>query len=504
MGGCFGGERVDFRRSVRSIAGMSTLSPLSSAADDYRDADLGDPRRTKRLCHIVEQVAAAMDSSLPDREQNPSELEGTYRFLNNKHIGPDDVLRPHSAATVARAKEAGTVLVISDTTEFGFGGNGRKGLGPLAGNSSKGFYSHVSLCVTPDGRPLGVLDVFSWIRVGPAKGKRSQKESQYDEDRESLRWPAAVQVCAELLHNQAEAIYVMDREGDCIEWLAEMVNDGRRCVVRLSHDRRLDAGRKQKDVDKLFESLHARPIEVEREVPLSPRPKGNRAPSSIVKFPVRKMRMARLQLRAGTFTISPGNGAAFHIPDRLTLNFVEVSEVDPPQGEPPVLWRLVTTEPIDTPEQIEQVVDYYRTRWLIEEFFKCLKTGMNYQGLQLESAKALMMALAVYVGVAWRLLALRWLAHYQTKAPATEAMTATQVQVLKAHRALAKRPLPEMPNVGEVLAAVAQLGGHLPQNGEPGWLVLWRGFHKILMMEQGWLAAMAAHQAPSFQSGTAG
>ena len=50
-------------------------------------------------------------------------------------------------------------------------------------------------------------------------------------------------------------------------------------------------------------------------------------------------------------------------------------EKNPPAGEAPLEWRLITTEPIASREQVVQILEWYRTRWLIEEFFKCLKTG---------------------------------------------------------------------------------------------------------------------------------
>jgi hypothetical protein len=42
------------------------------------------------------------------------------------------------------------------------------------------------------------------------------------------------------------------------------------------------------------------------------------------------------------------------------------------------------------------------------------------------------------------------------------------------------------------LLAVARLGGHLRQNGEPGWLVLTRGMQKLRDMEAGWAVAERA------------
>ncbi len=45
-----------------------------------------------------------------------------------------------------------------------------------------------------------------------------------------------------------------------------------------------------------------------------------------------------------------------------------------PTGETPVEWFLLTNLPVDTPDEIAFVVDCYRGRWTIEEYFKALKT----------------------------------------------------------------------------------------------------------------------------------
>lgn len=49
------------------------------------------------------------------------------------------------------------------------------------------------------------------------------------------------------------------------------------------------------------------------------------------------------------------------------------------------------------------------------------------------------------------------------------------------------------PSIRDALLVVARLGGHLRQNGEPGWLVLARAMQKLLYMETGWAAAETAH-----------
>jgi hypothetical protein len=40
------------------------------------------------------------------------------------------------------------------------------------------------------------------------------------------------------------------------------------------------------------------------------------------------------------------------------------------------------------------------------------------------------------------------------------------------------------------LLAIAKLGGHIKKNGEPGWIVLGRGFQKLLDLEEGALVAL--------------
>jgi len=169
----------------------------------------------------------------------------------------------------------------------------------------------------------------------------------------------------------------------------------------------------------------------------------------------------------------------------ISLNIVYVLERRPPPGEPAVEWFLLTDLPTATSDQLAFVVDCYRGRWMIEEYFKALKTGCQYEKRQLESAHSLLNAMAVLAPVAWRLLLLRHLARNSPERSAAAALNPVQIDVL---RAVAKRPMPSRPTVKDALLAVAGLGGHLPRNGDPGWLVLGRGMHDLLLLELGWRA----------------
>jgi hypothetical protein len=192
----------------------------------------------------------------------------------------------------------------------------------------------------------------------------------------------------------------------------------------------------------------------------------------------------RISLRKPNSAFEPG------LPASISVNLVRVWETDCPPGEPPVEWRLFTTEPVDTQQQVEDIVDAYRARWVIEEYFKALKTGCNYEQSQLETFHSLENLLAIYVPIAWQLLALRSSARDQPQRPATEILSSTQIIALSLITQ-GKTILAE-PTVGDVFGAIAELGAHIKSNGPPGWQVLARGFDELRRAESIYLRMISA------------
>jgi hypothetical protein len=380
-------------------------------------------------------------------------------------------------ATVKRAEAQQRITVIHDTTEFEFPGEAqREGLGRLL-RPGQGFFGHFALAASADGKrvPLGLLGLKTIFRVDKPIGHKNWERSK--SRGESARWRDLVEETQQRL-NGTQAIHVMDREGDSYATLSALHERQWLFVIRSRHDRRLV----DSDV-KLWGTAREAARMVEREVALSPRPKIDGPKGK--RHPERRARLAKLSLAAAAVelprTVDAGRSSA-----KMKINVVHVIEVDTPRSETPVEWILVTNLPTSTDDEVEFVVDSYRTRWLIEEFFKALKTGCQYEKRQLESKHSLLNALAILAPVAWRLLLMRHLARHAPDAPAQDALTPTQLEVLKA---VSKKPLPRRATVREALLAVAKLGGHLTNNGDPGWLVLGRGFHDLLIMELAWRAA---------------
>ena len=154
---------------------------------------------------------------------------------------------------------------------------------------------------------------------------------------------------------------------------------------------------------------------------------------------------------------------------------------------------IATTLPIKKRADLDRIVDNYRARWTIEEYFKALKTGCAYERRQLETFHSLANALAVFAVIAWRLLVLRSTARLHPNAPAMDALSEVQVNLLKTlsrmkARGVPKITLPERPTTDDALRAVAKLGGHIKNNGPPGWQVLGRGYDSLLLLQLGWKA----------------
>ena len=116
------------------------------------ESELGDVRRTSRLQWLVGVLSEAPNESLPQLFEEDADLEAVYRFFGNQHFSYSDVLSHHVQSTARRAQHAGEVLVLHDSTEFGFsivGNHLRANVARLSA-SRQGFHGHLSLVTTAD------------------------------------------------------------------------------------------------------------------------------------------------------------------------------------------------------------------------------------------------------------------------------------------------------------------------------------------------------------------
>ena len=461
---------------------MSPKPPTPDAlGSEMATADLGDRRLSRRLEQIVTAVAQAPGDSFPQMVSSDCELEGMYRFLSNQEVEWKKVLEPHLAATRVRAQSSrATVLAVHDSSDFYFSGEAlREGLGHMP--RGQGFIGHFALAVACDGAqriPLGLLAVETIFRSGAAAKKPKH-------ERESARWPRVVdEVQARL--GELKPIHVMDREADDYALLAKLTAQNDRFIIRIHEGRVLEhEGRPPSaETPHLAAALDAIEGNVLRSVVLSRRVVHNKKNAKI--HPCRHRREAKLSVRALQVRVQKPYNLQ-HNTKALTLNVVQVFEPNPPADAEPICWTLATSEPISTLAEAAAVVDWYCARWTIEEFFKALKTGCAFEKRQLETAHSLLNALAILAPVAWRLLLLRSLSRERPETPGKHVFNKDELNLL---RAISKRvALSNNPSVNQVLLAIAGLGGHIKNNGAPGWMVIGRGYDKFLAAFAGWTAA---------------
>lgn len=456
---------------------------------EFGQVDLGDPRRTLRLLQVVSKLAKHPDLSLPRALEDESAVEAAYRLLNNDAFDFDDLLEGHREQTIARAEQAGKVLVLHDTTTCRFDHADPHEVGFLP-TGKAGFFAQVGLVVDAQRhrRPLGVLHVEPiWRNRRSGRGSRkkhlSGKEVANWTGREAERWFRGVEACQEQL-THCSVVHVMDREGDKYEMFSHLRQHDERFVIRSKHDRRLT---KEYGGQTLRELAREQPMLLEREVHVSRRSEPS-APRSKRLAPAREARTTTLHIKATQAVLRRPNSLSDKFEATIAINVVHVQEVNPPPRTKPIEWTLLTSEPIDTPEQIAEIVDIYRYRWLIEELFKALKSGCQYEKRQFESRHALLNMMAISLPIAVEVLWIRGRVSDAPNAPAEEIVTKQQIEIL---RTMGHRPVPKDATVLDVLLAIAGLGGHLKRNGSPGWHVLHRGYQRLLEYEAGWNARAA-------------
>jgi hypothetical protein len=393
--------------------------------------------------------------------------EATYRLLNNRRVTLAALLAPHIAQTVARAAAQPTrPLIVVDKTAFVFGGEApRTGLTRL-GPARQGFDAFVALAVSSARQPLGVLGVAAL--PGHAGASDAATWAQFVE---TVDGPMAAQ----------RPIYVMDREADSYALFAQLQAAHHDFVVRVA------PGRRSPTATPLHTLLAQAPVSTTREIPLTRRSAVGVPRESRRHHPPRAARTATVTLRAATGAVARTKHTPRALPATLTLQVVHVCEAQPPADTPPVEWMLVTTLPIATAADVDAIVDIYRARWTIEEYFKALKTGCAYERRQLESREALLNALGLFAPLAWRLLALRT-QPVDAAVPAT-VLDRDEIRVLR--ELVGPTRLHPTATAADLLTALAILGGHFPQNGSPGWRVLWIGLQKVLDRAEGYRLARA-------------
>lgn len=461
-------------------------SVASWADQHFGSCDLGDARRTKRAVTIARGMALRAAASIPMQAQTPKDSKAAYRFFDTGGVTFPALAAPHWAQTRAQAAGHGRVLVIQDTTALSFSDRGEiEGLGPIGDHArSQGLWLHNALVVTDEPEPavLGLAYQEIWARTpAPAGETRAQRRTR---PRESERWARAVREVGGL--GGCRALHVCDREADIFEVYEACVQSEAGFVVRVHTSggvrRVADTHGETGAEASLAELIRGTAPCVSTSLDLRARP-GKPARRVELQVSVRPVRVPAPRLR--------DQGRTKGIPP-VPVWIVRAWEAEPPGGVAALEWTLVTSEPVRDGADALRVVGWYRARWLVEEYHKCLKSGCAVEDRQLESADRLTPLVAMLGITAVRLLQLKLAARQTPDRPAAEVVPEIYARVLGLYRQEAGTRY----TCRSFWRGVAALGGFLGRkgDGDPGWLTLWRGWQQLELLV---LGAELAQQPPT-------
>jgi hypothetical protein len=399
------------------------------------------------------------------------------RFLRNHSVTAGEMVWHAVSGTAARV--AGRdVVVVQDTSELALGGRRAResGYGPVGkGGALGGLLLHAGLALEIGSNALlGVVEAKVWNRD---EGKAAPRRSRATKAKESQRWLDVAARASDVLAAAKSITVISDRESDIYEHFAQRPSNTH-LIVRACQNRKIET-----DGD---EDLLLFPF-------IDGLPEAGRIRVKIPAAPGRKERIAELAIRFSPVELrKPRHGAARDLPKTTNLMLVDVREVSTPQDGKPLHWRLVTTHTVTDLAEARRIVDLYRMRWSIEEYFRLLKTaGFDIEDADIGDPQAMIKfvtAAAIAAIIVMQLVKARDGTTDQQLSDAFEPDDQPILEALSARlegaTELQKNPHPKG-SLAFAAWVIARLGGWTSYYGKPGPKVMRRGLDDFRRIKYG-------------------
>ena len=262
-----------------------------------------------------------------------------------------------------------------------------------------------------------------------------------------------------------------------------MADEHTQLVVRSREDRRLQQG------PSLYATLQAQPLAGCYQV-------------EIVKD-IRKQvesRTATVQVRHCPVEIArPRRAKTDALPASMKLYAIEAKEATGPVGGKKVLWRLLTTWPVENFQQATAVIQMYRMRWMIEQLFRLLKKkGYRIESTELESGWAIRKLTLLTLGAALRVMQMLLAYGNEESQGLEEVFDAEEIACLRQLNEGLQGPTPITCNhnppdkLSWATWIIARLGGWKGYASQrpPGPITLKQGLDRFNAIFQGWQLAL--------------
>jgi len=431
--------------------------------------DLGDKRLSDRYVQILEECSKRPSSSILGTFKSWAAIKGAYRFFDNKKVTSEKLLEHHYKTTRGRIKAVEgerDVLLIQDTSSLNYSNHrAKKELGKTSSYIDHGLLLHPTIAITPSRINLGLVEAEMWTRNTENETKDKHTLAMRPiEMKESSRWLRSFQIAEEVAQQcpEKQIFNIADREGDIYElFLKAQASTEKNAffIIRSAQNRLVSLPER-----KLKETMKKAPIVGKITFQQKGKGEKNRLVTQIIrsksiefKSPIKK----------------PGL-------DRVNIHVVLSQELNPPKGEKPIEWTILTNFPLKTLKDVQKILSYYTARWEIETYFKVLKSGCKIEEVGLAKLHRLKNCLATYMVVAWQVMFLLKLGREYPDLPCE--LIFSPLEWKTAYMAIHRiEPPKKPPKLGEIVICIACLGGYLNRKSDPppGPKVMWIGIQQL-------------------------
>jgi hypothetical protein len=437
-------------------------------------------KRLKRSGELLfDRMLDRKKVSLRQLANGRSEAVKFERWLRNDNVTINNLVQAEQSRLASIVKDR-HVLAIQDTTELNYEKQAGRvhGLGTVGNGKDIGFFIH----------PMLVMDASTNACLGSAaihienrlEGASEDYKKLPIEEKESFRWISTAETSKKVLSDASCITFIGDRENDIYEFIDRIPDEKTHIITRAWHDRRLENDEHIFSYLEKQEECGRLKIKIQREI--------------------RNNRLAREAVLSIKFSeiviIKPKSCNDKNAAETVKLRVVEAKEINCPENQEAIHWRLLTTHAVNSFEDAQRIILWYRTRWNAEQVFRTMKKqGLDIESSQVESAEGLMKLAVMALCAAIRILQLVLARDGTTEQKTDDVFNSDEQHVLtklletvEGKTAKQKNPYPKE-NLAWATWIIARLGGwqgYIKSEGPPGPIVMGRGLNRFDGICVGW------------------
>lgn len=472
--------------------------PQEWAADNFGRAEFGHKRKTDRLVRIATTAAVHGLWTSPVQFRTDADAKAACRLFNSEVVTHAAVTAPHREMVTGQARVAANpILFIHDDTILDFSHrHALDGLGPVGNGRGRGLMVHTCLVADaatngiigmahqeiwarpedeivypPNWHDMPVLDQRKWLKKERRRLAKERKAANGGRT-EAQVWEGTVAAVGPCPSGRIW-VSVGDRGAEVYSHFEQCLAMNWHCLVRLKHDRAIDGG------DHLLTSVRSLPAMARHVVIIE----GSLDPDAADGMAVRQARSTAFTLNIAwqQVLVERPRGSGDDSKPGILCHIVRAWN-EPGAGEDKVEWVLLSTLPVLSEKDAVERLNWYKRRWVIEDFHKALKSGCKVQRSQIRTLDALLPLIGMCTVVAMRLVQMRDDARANPEQTVGESEETIQVLAV----AIGKPPETLRTQRG-FLRGVAMLGGFFGRKCDlqPGWMTISRGWYELQTLLRG-------------------